>query len=454
MSRVVRILCILAVLFLAIPPSVAGAASPPPPAPPLNCKSIDKGTEIRVVCLPPFFWNRDLVVFAHGYEFDNPLDKTPLLGTEQWKIQIGTNKTILLPELVNLLGFGFAATSYSKNGLAVQEGVAEMKSLVEDVRAMAVLMGKPVRNVYIVGASEGGLVTTLSMELNADTYKAGLALCGPIGNFQDQINYWGDFRAAFDAIFPGIMPLVPPYDAVNIPDALMADWASSPSATQAAIIAQLGNPANAAKVGGLLALTKAPVDPADPTTVAATTLGILTYNVFATNEARDELSKGVVTPPVRIQPYDNTANLALLAAGAQTYAALPDAATVALALKPYQTTGMLTKPLVTMHTLGDPIVPFWHEGLYASKVVGAGAGSKLTVLPINRYGHCSFKPAEILFSFAMMLYQSNRMPIRMADYNLVMNATDPGAVAEFEALNAQFGDLTQTKLFLPAVNGQ
>jgi hypothetical protein len=308
-----------------------------------------------------------------------------------------------------------------------------------------------VRNVYIGGASEGGLVTALSMERNASTYKGGLALCGPLGDFQGQINYWGDFRAAFDVVYPGILPP----DAVNIPPGLMADWADPLSATRAAIVAQLSDPspANQVKLQTLFGLTGAPFDPAVPSTIAETTLGILTYNVFATNEARLELSKNVL-PPALVQPYDNQANAALLGAGAQTYAAEPDAATVAGAILPYQTSGMLTKPLVTMHTLGDPIVPAWHEAQYAAKVVAAGAGSKLTVLPVNRYGHCIFKPAEILFSFAMMLYQSNRSPIRMAQYNTVMDATDPGAIAEFEALNAQFGDLTQTKIYLPAVRGQ
>ena len=435
MSRIVRIFCLMAVLCLAIPPAAAGAAAPSLPP---NCVLTTKPSlETYLVCFPPFFWNRDLVVFAHGYEFAYP-PSAPKLGEEQWLIQLANGKTITLPELVNALGFGFATTSYSKNGLAVKEGVNEMKDLVAAVRA-----ARPgVRNVYIVGASEGGLITALSMERNAGTYKGGLALCGPVGDFQQQINYWGDFRAAFDALFPGTLPP----DAVNIPDPLMQDWVSSPSLAQLGVLGQLTNPANALKVGQLLALTRAPYDPADTTTIGATTLGILSYNVLATNEARVELGN--------IQPYDNTANLPLLAAGAAPYAAAPSPADVAAAIQPYQTSGQLTKALVTMHTLGDPIVPVWHEALYAAKVAAAGASSKLTVLPINRYGHCSFKPAEILFGFAMMLFQSNRMPIRMSEYHAVMDATEPGAYAEFQALNAQFGDLSQTRIFLPAVSGQ
>jgi hypothetical protein len=38
-----------------------------------------------------------------------------------------------------------------------------------------------------------------------------------------------------------------------------------------------------------------------------------------------------------------------------------------------KTSGQLSVPLVTLHTTGDPIVPFLHEALYADKVAAAGA---------------------------------------------------------------------------------
>lgn len=439
MSRIVRIACLLALACLLLPPQAAVSAQVP--ALPKNCQAtVLPDGETYVVCFPPsLLWNRDLVIFAHGYEFAYP-PAPPRLGEEQWVIPIGDGRTILLPELVNLLGFGFATTSYSKNGLAVLQGVDEVKALAAAVRAQKPLL----RNVYIVGASEGGLVTTLSMERNADVFKGGLALCGPVGDFRKQINYWGDFRAGFDAFFPGLLPP----DAVTIPEPLMADWIASPSLAQGAVLAALADPANASKVGRLLALTQAPVDPADPSTAAATTLGILTYNVLATNEARVELARGLPDP---VQPYDNSANLALLAAGAQLYTASPN---TAAAVAPYQTSGALTKALVNLHTTGDPIVPIWHQALYAAKAQAAGMRANLTVLPIQRYGHCAFKPAEILFAFAWMLYRANSVPVRNADYKAVLDSIDPQAYAEFEALAVQFGDPAQVKLFLPAISSR
>jgi hypothetical protein len=436
MSHRIRILIFLLVICLALPPAAAGASAQTLPP---NCVlEVLPTLETTVICIPRYFWNRDLVVFAHGYEFDDGVS-APKLGVEQWVIQLSNGKTTTLPELVNALGFAFATTSYSKNGLAVQEGVVEMKALVDKVRAKR---SGQVRNVYIVGASEGGLITALSMERLPDTYKGGLALCGPVGDFKEQIDYWGDFRALFDGLFPGTFPPT----AVNIPVPLMLDWVSTPSLAQAGVIAQITEPANAGKVAMLLGITQAPVDPAVPETIAATTLGILSYNVLATNEARVELSKG---QPVLVQPYDNTSNLTLLAAGAQPYASEGD---VAAAILPYQTTGMLSKSLVTMHTLGDPIVPVWHETIYQTKVALAGSSSKLTVLPIARYGHCTFKSSEILFSFAMMLYKANQTSMRLAQYQPILES-DPGAVEEFQTLNQQFGDISKLKLYLPVVNG-
>ena len=71
----------------------------------------------------------------------------------------------------------------------------------------------------------------------------------------------------------------------------------------------------------------------------------------------------------------------------------------------YQTTGQLAKPLVTLHTTLDPVVPFLHQVLYGAKA--AAASGKLTIIPVGRYGHGSFTSEEIMGAFAFLLAQSN-----------------------------------------------
>ncbi len=57
-----------------------------------------------------------------------------------------------------------------------------------------------------MGASEGGLITALSVEQSPNVFSAGVAACGPVGDFPLQINYFGDARATFEYFFPGLIP--------------------------------------------------------------------------------------------------------------------------------------------------------------------------------------------------------------------------------------------------------
>ena len=68
-----------------------------------------------------------------------------------------------------------------------------------------------------------------------------------------------------------------------------------------------------------------------------------------------------------------------------------DSATPAalLSLQNYETTGLLAHPLVTLHTLADPVMPFWQETLYAAKVLATGSSAELTQIPVPSYGHCN-----------------------------------------------------------------
>jgi hypothetical protein len=71
----------------------------------------------------------------------------------------------------------------------------------------------------------------------------------------------------------------------------------------------------------------------------------------------------------------------------------------------YRTTGVLQRPLITLHTLRDQQVPYVHEQLYGLKTLASG--SLLTRhlnIPIDRFEHCNFTPDEMLASFAIMLF--------------------------------------------------
>ncbi|MDQ3428306.1 MAG: hypothetical protein M3477_10785 [Gemmatimonadota bacterium] len=69
----------------------------------------------------------------------------------------------------------------------------------------------------------------------------------------------------------------------------------------------------------------------------------------------------------------------------------------------FETSGRLSVPLVTLHTTGDPVVPFVHDSLYAAKAASAGSAELLRQRPVERYGHCSFSRDDLLGGFFTLL---------------------------------------------------
>ena len=110
------------------------------------------------ICMPASGYNGILVVWAHGFQDAG----TPVSIPED---QLCTNG-FCLPELINGLGFAFATNSYSKTGLAILQGQADILDLVN---IFAAQHGQPSK-VYLVGASEGGIITALNLEQHADVF--------------------------------------------------------------------------------------------------------------------------------------------------------------------------------------------------------------------------------------------------------------------------------------------
>jgi len=71
----------------------------------------------------------------------------------------------------------------------------------------------------------------------------------------------------------------------------------------------------------------------------------------------------------------------------------------------YNTTGVLRRPLISIHTLRDQQVPFLHEPIYSFKTFFSGSFlTRHLAFPIDRYGHCNFTQDEALFGFVVMLF--------------------------------------------------
>jgi hypothetical protein len=322
-------------------------------------------------------WNGGLVVFAHGYV----APQLPL-GVPQDQLSING---VSLPAIFNQLGYAFAASSFSKNGLAIIQGVNDTRDLTQNILGPLL---QP-KHTYLIGPSEGGLITTLSAEQLPHVYDTAGAGCGPIGSFQAQINYMGDFRVVFDYFFPGLIPGT----VINVPQEVITDWETVyvPLITTAL----QNNPQATAQ---LIKVLQAQVT-SDPATIPETVLGALWYNVFGTADAVATLGG---------QPYDNhnrfyfgSSNDFLLNQKVQRYTASP--AALATVAANYETSGRLKMPIITLHTTGDPVIPYWHETLYTLKTLADGTFSHRLNLPVNAYGHCAFTEGQVFTTFVLMV---------------------------------------------------
>jgi hypothetical protein len=56
----------------------------------------------------------------------------------------------------------------------------------------------------------------------------------------------------------------------------------------------------------------------------------------------------------------------------------------------YEPSGRLTIPMIALHNEHDPVVPLFHENLYAAKVAACGASHLLEQRVISRYAHTDF----------------------------------------------------------------
>jgi pimeloyl-ACP methyl ester carboxylesterase len=332
-----------------------------------------------LICAPNTGWNGDWVVYAHGYvapqeELALPIDELTVNGQ-------------FLPEIVLSLGYGFATTSYSKNGFVIEQAVGDINALVD------VLPRLPSTKVFAVGASEGGLVTTMLVEQHHEKYAGGLSMCGPVAGSHYQIQYVGDFRVVFDYYFPFVFD----FGAIDVPETAYELWDGY--YTPRIALTMLFRPHATNK---LFSITGAARDPAQPiATGIETALTLLFYNLSGTNDLI-ETAGGIV--------YDNrtvwygtrrTWLLNLLVERVEG----DDLAQEYLRWF-YEPTGDLEIPLVAIHNTLDPAVPFEHENIYA----GRATPGQFKLIAVEGYGHCSFTNVEIMDAFLELVFMAAQNP--------------------------------------------
>jgi predicted esterase len=350
----------------------------------------------------PRNWNGEIVYYAHGIRPPVPYASISLADQDNF---------YAVRDALGALGYAFAYSSFSENGLAVKDGAQRTHQLRGILNSQ--LPEKPTRS-YLAGYSLGALIALELAETYPKQYDGVLAMCGMVGGTPRELQYVGDVRALFDAYYPGVLPgdvISVPTPPPSIPEvqALVVQAITKNPLGLYAIASTAQTPLAYAPIGSL----------GDPTSMAFQSLvgslvTALYYQLLGTPDVVDRTHGQ--------SPYDNRNTVYTMGTLA---APIPGLAPVIQGMiagsnqsvtrydttpaaqnyleKNYAPSGNLQIPVISVHNLWDPLVPFFHEPALAQTVAAAGAGSMLLQRAVPNYGHCNFPTTLVVSSFQSLV---------------------------------------------------
>ncbi len=325
----------------------------------------------------PENWNGDLVLYAHGFR-----------GT-------GLELTVSNPRIRQFLvtqGYAWAASSHSKNGYDVRQGVKDTHALGELVIGLA---GHPQRT-WITGHSMGGHITGVAIEQYPRAYAGALPMCGVMGD-NELFAYFLDFNLVAQAL-AGVaaeFPFPADYQTAVVPGVKAALGPVYPVVLNAQGAALRGVTQNIS--GG--------PRPAFATSfmawgnflftvgVTGATIGVAPGNV----QDNSDMVYQIDSDPA-LSAEEIALNAAVLRVAQDPQGRHPNGRAN---IPPIS--GRLPIPVLSLHTIGDLFVPFSMEQIYARRAAAAGAGDRLVVRAIRDHNHCGFAVPEEEAAFAALV---------------------------------------------------
>ena len=366
--------CVIAAALCLGAASVAAAqASPTPTGEPevltTSAGTIEVGVlghaEYRIDV--PANWNRNLVVFYHGY------------SERPFRYRLDSNLGVQIDPMLRR-GYAIIQSGYSETGWAVQAGYAD----TEELRKYFLKKYGIPRETYVAGGSLGGALTMITMELNTKVYSGGLDLCGAVGPSFVHLNRRFAIRAAFDYYFPGLMP---PLDATPV------NFEES-DALRARTLAALKSRPEAALALRELSMLHSDIEVARIIGYFTFVIGDMQHKAGGNPfDNRNYIYTGT-SPDVRTDFALND--------GVKRYS--PDPKAQQYLMAHYWPSGRLTKPMLALHTIYDPLIPASSLSLYAAEVARAGYSANLVQQYVHREGHCTFTPEEVGRAFDELVH--------------------------------------------------
>jgi len=331
----------------------------------------------------PEHYNQKLVLWNHGYSLSppGPLRQVADLGFP----------VVLLPE-----GFAVAASSYRPDavglgGWAVADGAVDTENLRLRFNDM---FGRPTAT-YVVGASEGGIITATVAELfgvaedGSLNYDGSLPMCGPVAG--GRRNFYGafDLRVIYQYYCQNIPypnePQYPLYLGLAPGDPITLDEMTRRvnECTGVLLPPDQRTKTQAQNLATLLAVTHIPEG------FLVTDMSYATFGMAELIQVR----AGGHHPLTNVGVfYTGSPDDEALNAGVYRDGSDPEG--LAYIITAYDPTGDVQMPTVTIHTIGDGLVIVENENAYRETLEAAGTDGNLFQTYVNATGHCQFSFAE------------------------------------------------------------
>lgn len=298
----------------------------------------------------PATYNGNLIVYCHGYGAAAKFDKT--------KPPSALAKAFLDQ------GYAVAQSGYSKTGWAVKEAMEETEALRKHFVARH---GQPKRT-WVMGHSMGGTITLATIETFPNHYDGALQMCGPTGPSLNSLQRrMFDMLVVYDYYFPEMIgsPIEPLEMDPELPLRIQKEAMTYPDRLEA--FQKWTGLKTDVEVGQVVA--------------------------FFSQIQRELVARAGGNPfDNRDTLYQGSTDDGKLNRGVKRYAAVPKAAEY---LRKYYTpTGQLKRPVLSLHTTYDPLIPAWAANEYADVLRLTGASDLYLQRFVSRTGHCAFTPQE------------------------------------------------------------
>lgn len=345
----------------------------------------------------PANWNGTLLVYAHGYR-----DKADHPGEVDNRAADIAPSAALEPVLL-AQGYALAGSAYRDNGWAVKEGIDDLANLTIFFNFH---VGRPDRTI-LWGFSMGSVISFESMERYDFLYDGALCGCAVGAGSSQSWDAAGDLALAYSTLFGMPHSWGTPGD--------VRDDLDFETEVQPKLVAEVSNPANYPKFEFIRLVTGTPGRGITPPAPPAFYPGWVFTDMFFTTEARAELERRARGPIV--QNLNRNYNLTdaekayLVALGVP--APVIDNWLVTLNANrtisaPFYArnylrrnadySGRITDPVLTLHTLYDPLVAVSQEREYLETITAAHRTRYLYQAYTNGNGHCNFTGEQLVAS--------------------------------------------------------